>query len=262
MTAALWALGIGAALLGGALAARWLQRASLRGGDIETAFALRLIQAYCAGLHSLRVEGRENIPPDPGPRGLIVIANHTAGVDPLLIQAACPFEVRWMMALDMQAPALRWLWDFARVISVDRALNASRMGLKTAADHVRSGGAVGIFPEGHLERPPRMLLPFQPGLGVLIRRTGAPVLPIVIDGTPQIDPAWASLWRSSRSSIRFLPVVTYERGESAEDITTDLRRRFLEATGWPENEKTPRLVNGRWVQVDVRGEWPEATVGE
>lgn len=261
MTPLLWTLGIGAALLAFALAARWVLRASVRGGDIESALAIRAMQLYARAWHALRTEGLEHIPDRVGPEGLIVIANHTAGVDPLLIQAVCPFEIRWMMAQDMQVESLGWLWKFAKVISVDRASGATRMGLKTAADHVRQGEAVGIFPEGHLERPPRMLLPFQPGLGVLVRRTGAPVMQIVIDGTPQVDPAWASLWRPSASRLRVLPVVRYEK-ETASDIVADLRSRFLEATGWPENDKTPRLVNGRWVQVDVRGEWPEETVGE
>jgi hypothetical protein len=57
---------------------------------------------------------------------------------------------------------------------------------------------IGVFPEGRLERPERHLLPFLPGLGVMIKRTRASVLPIVIEGTPQTETAWASVLASQR----------------------------------------------------------------
>ncbi|HYE02339.1 MAG TPA: hypothetical protein VD963_03785, partial [Phycisphaerales bacterium] len=65
-------------------------------GDVETGLVLWGIRVYAGLLHSLRIRGGRHIPPSRRPGPLIVVANHTAGVDPLLIQSACPFEVRWM----------------------------------------------------------------------------------------------------------------------------------------------------------------------
>jgi len=178
------------------------------------------------------VDIRGQVPDSPFAGPLIIVANHTAGVDPLLIQAACRFEVRWLMASDMRHPALEWLWVYAHIIFVDRAGRDS-MGPREAIGHVRSGGVLGIFPEGGLERPPRTIQPFQPGVGLIIKRTGAPVIPVVIDGTPIADQAWGSLIRRSRAVVRFMDPIRYEKTWTSEGIAIDLRRRFSQWTGWP-----------------------------
>ncbi|HBS29908.1 MAG TPA: hypothetical protein DEB06_10785, partial [Phycisphaerales bacterium] len=41
-------------------------------------------------------------------------------------------------------------------------------------------------------------------------KSGAPVLPVVIEGTPQVDPAWASLAHRSRARVRVLSVRLFE----------------------------------------------------
>src|SRR5690606_28478224 len=64
--------------------------------------ALVFIRLYARFFHALRVEGGEHVPRSLHPGPLILVCNHTAGVDPLLVQAAVPFEIRWMMARDMQ----------------------------------------------------------------------------------------------------------------------------------------------------------------
>lgn len=220
--------------------ARWLSSAPRE--DFETALAWRLSQIYVRLVHGLRVEGVEHIPAGPGP--LVVVANHTAGVDPILVQSVCPFFVRWMMALDMRLPSLEWLWTWIDVISVDRG-GREIVAAREAMRHLAEGGVVGIFPEGTLERPHEHILPFLPGVGLIVHRTGAAVLPVLICGTPQVDPAWSSLWRTSRARIRFLPRVDYaSTGMRAAEITADLRSRFIEASGWPVCDAPDPLAPG------------------
>lgn len=256
MTWPLWAflaIGLYAA---GVAAAHWIARAGPE-GDPETGLVIRVFQMYARLAHNLRIEGLEHIPRSRAAGPMIVVANHTAGVDPILIQAACPFMIRWLMAEDMRVDWLNPMWELGQVIFVDRRKGES-MGVRDALRHLRRGGVIGVFPEGHLERPPRQILPFLPGVGMLIHRSGAPVLMLTIDGAPQVDPAWASLWRPSRTTVRAHTTIDYKAlGLSARDITEDLRRRYCEATGWPRNEITPRLVGMDWVQVDVHGRWPD-----
>lgn len=226
---ALTALGLGVLALLGWLS-DWLIRTPR--GDMDSGAVFRAFQIYSRLVHRLRVDGREHIPAAPGPRGLIVVANHTAGVDPVLVQASLPFEVRWMMARDMQFAGLDWLWELGRVIAVDRSGRDSRSA-REAMRHLESSGVIGIFPEGRIERPAKLLRPFMPGIGLIVKRTGAPVLPIIIEGTPQTGPAWGSLFRSSRASLRVLPVVDYAAsGMSAEEIARDLEARYASWTGW------------------------------
>lgn len=210
-------------------------------GDFETGFAFFVGRLYASTVHALRVRGRKRVPAGAGHGPLIIACNHTAGVDPILVQAACPFLIRWVMAQDMREPRLEWFWRWWEVIFVDRTRPDS-VGIREAIRHLKRGGAIGIFPEGGLERPPKAVLPFLPGIGMLIRRSGARVLTVTIEGTPQVDPAWSSLWRASRSVVHFRELIDYSGSDLAPgEIAEDLRRRFMVYTNWPANDTAPSL---------------------
>ena len=51
--------------------------------------------------------GWDAMPTRPGERGLILVCNHTAGIDPILVEYPLPFPVRWMMWEAMMIPAPR-----------------------------------------------------------------------------------------------------------------------------------------------------------
>lgn len=244
---------------------RWAHAARLRPRDTLTGAFRRLFQLYATAVHRLAKEGTRNIPvrspwPEPNQaasQGLVVVANHTSFMDPLLIQAALPFEVRWIMGADMAAPALKKFWDYARIIMVDRRTGESAP-LREAIKHLKSGGVIGVFPEGFLERPPRHLLPFQDGVGLIISRAGSKVLPVVIDGTPQTEPRHRAILTPSRSRIRFLPLIDYtHRKLSPAEIAADLRRVFADATGWATSDRVPKWENGRWIELDMHGDHVE-----
>ncbi len=230
----------------GILAAGWaaaialglvVRRLAPEPDDPRTGLAMLGLKMYARLVHGLRIEGALSMHGHSGP--LVLVANHTAGVDPLLIQSACPFFVRWMMAEDMRWPALSRLWEFGRIIFVDRHAGGA-VGLREAMGALRQGDVVGIFPEGGIEVPPQTILPFREGVGVLIRRSKAIVLPVVIDGTPQVSTARTSLWTPSRARLRFMPPINYTDAKlSAAEITADLHSRFLEWTQWPESTQPP-----------------------
>jgi 1-acyl-sn-glycerol-3-phosphate acyltransferase len=160
-----WVIAVAVVLLAWAAACRRLLDNPRQ--DVEAGLILNAVGLFVRVVHRLRVEGRENVPAGRQPGPLLVVANHTAGVDPLLVQAACPFEIRWMMASDMRLVVGEPLWRWARVI-----FTASDPGQVAAAReamrHLQSGGVLGIFPEGGLERPARRILPFRPVIGMLI----------------------------------------------------------------------------------------------
>ena len=204
--------------------------------DADAGLLLLFIRLYSRVMHRVRYEGLANVRAVEQRRPMIVIANHTAGVDPLLIQNATRvFEPRWMMAADMRVPQLEPFWRWTRIIDVDRYESDARSA-RVAMAHLKQGGVLGIFPEGGIERPSRSLLPFLPGVGLLIKRSGATVLPVIIEGTPQVDPAFAALWHRSRSVVRFMEPIGYaDRGLSASAIVADLQARYEAWTGWPVN---------------------------
>jgi 1-acyl-sn-glycerol-3-phosphate acyltransferase len=271
-----------------ALAATWLafalalvgvRRLRVRRDEGFSGLMILLWRLYSFGFQRLRVEGREHAPARPlcdargvadfgeraaagelaeRPRPLIVLANHTAGIDPVLIQTALPFEPRWMMAADMRLRLLEPLWRYARIIFVDRG-EPDSTSLRTALAHLKASGALGIFPEAHLERPPRHVLPFKPGVGLMVKRSRALVLPVVVDGTPTGPTAWSSLLKRGRCRVRIFPPIDYTLDGMPTDagaIRDDLERRLREAAGWPASPVRP--------EVDAAGElrWIDRQTGD
>jgi 1-acyl-sn-glycerol-3-phosphate acyltransferase len=215
------------------LTGSWITRQNFRRDDPLYGLGLALIKLYCRVYHGLRVEGVENLPPSlSGP--LLVVCNHTAGVDPALVQTACPFEIRWMMARDMMLPRYERFWTWLRIIPVDRASRRDVTGAREAVKHLREGGVIGVFPEGGIERPPRTLMPFMPGVGLLASKSRSPVLPVFISGTPVTPKAWGSLWVPSRAVVRFGPLRTYSNAMTPDQISEDLRDWFAQTSGWPK----------------------------
>jgi 1-acyl-sn-glycerol-3-phosphate acyltransferase len=203
--------------------------------DAEYGLGLAFVGVYVRLVHRLRVFGR--VPDREAGKGLLVVVNHTAGVDPVLVQAACPFEIRWMMARDMMIPSLDMWWRWLDVIPVDRGEpgkpGSDATAAKEAIRHLRSGGTVGVFPEGGIERPTQTMRPFAPGIGLLVRMTKARVLPVIIEGTPETGSAWGSLTTRSTSRVTMLPVFEPADGkQSAEEITRTIQDLFVRATGW------------------------------
>ena len=201
--------------------------------------AYRLVQVYARLVHRVRVEGAEHIPREREPGGLVVVCNHTAGVDPLLVQSAVPFEIRWMMATDMRLPQFEWVWSRARIISVNRG-GRDGTGARDAIRHVKAGGVLGVFPEGGIARPRGVLFPFHPGVGLIIARTGAPVLPVAIRGTPDADRAWGSLWKPSRATVTFGPLRRFDPADRPQQIADALRAWFAATTGWQQMDDSPQ----------------------
>ncbi len=202
-----------------------------------------ILRLYNRLMHRVRYEGLGHIPPVGKPT--LFVCNHTAGIDPLLVHLASGHDIRWMMARDMRTPMLETFWNWMRIIDVDR-IAGDPAAAREALRELAQGGSVGIFPEGGLERPTNQLIPFEPGVGLIIKKSRAIVVPVVIDGTPQVDPAFASLWHPSRSRVVFHEPIDYAgSGLSAKDIAQDLFARYQSWTGWPVNENPRQIEAGR-----------------
>lgn len=199
--------------------------------DEGTALLVFGIRLYARFFHRMTIEGGGNIPNTREPGALIVVGNHTAGVDPFLVQAATWFEVRWMMGLDMMIPALNPVWAWADVIGVNRE-GKDMAGTREAMRHVKRGKVLGIFPEGRIERPAGELLPFAPGAGFLIARSKAPVLPVWISGTPQAAEAWGSLYRRGRVRLVVGPLMHFPADATPESVVQALEAWFRKTSGW------------------------------
>jgi len=147
----------------------------------------------------LRIEGRERLPA-AGP--VLVVANHSSYLDPPMIGVSA---TRWVGFLAQAGLAklgpMRWWLGQAGVTLIDR--NApSKDAMRLVADCLRAGEVVGLFPEGTRSRD-GSVGPFRTGVEFLVRRTGAPVLPVGIQGAHRAFPRGAWLPRPRKIVVRY-----------------------------------------------------------
>ena len=148
-------------------------------------------------LARLRIEGSENVP-DSGP--LLVVANHFHFVDPVAVIRVMPWPLEFIGGSRMpNAPTgVKWLaslWGTHRV----RRAGSSRQALKAAESVLKTGGILGIFPEGGSWAT--VLRPARPGAAYLAVRTGATILPVGIDGLTELFTSFLRL-RRARVTVR------------------------------------------------------------
>ena len=205
-------------------------------GESASRGGLKLLaMAYCRLVHRLKITGRENIPEDlSGP--LVVIANHTSGLDPIFLQLGIQRPwIRWMMADDMRMPLLEPFLNWMGNIWVDR-FHPSPHALISAVRHLRSGGAIGIFPEGRVPEPPHEIRPFLPGLGHMVVKGKARVLVAIVDGTPHTHELGKDLFTRSHSTLHIVGVMDFEPTATPDAVSDAVRAKLIEASGWPANE--------------------------
>ncbi len=136
----------------------------------------------------LRVQGTEHLPQTGA---YLLVPNHISDLDPLAIAAALPFgrlrRVYWagdVVRLFGNA-ILRQLCRAVHLCPVDERMPAS--AIDTASLVLSRGNVQVWFPEGW-RSPDGRLQRFLPGIGSVVAKTRAPVVPVYISGTFQAMP--------------------------------------------------------------------------
>jgi len=131
-----------------------------------------------------RVRHRERIIEEGG---AILAMNHESYLDPPLAGIACKREIFFLARKTLlKWPILGPIFPDLNVIPVDQD-RADMSALKTIIKRVRAGGCTVIFPEGARTLDGK-LQPAQPGLGLVIAKTLAPVVPMRIFGAHEAFP--------------------------------------------------------------------------
>lgn len=143
-----------------------------------------LSKAIARAFFRYRVIGAENVIED-GP--VILAANHASFLDPPLVGIACRRGIHYLARKSLlDWPVLGPILPELNVIPVDQK-NADRSALMAAIRVVREGGAIILFPEGTRSTDGR-LQSAQPGVGMLVAKTGAPVVPVRVFGSFEAFP--------------------------------------------------------------------------
>jgi len=133
--------------------------------------------------YDFKVEGLENIPKTGA---LLIAGNHLSNADPPAIGsfAGLVRDSRFVAKKELfEIPLLGWFFHHCNYIPVDRKRTIGDMGaLKEVVDALSKGESVVMFPEGTRSKTGKPQKP-KSGIGFLVYKTGAPVLPVRIDGT-------------------------------------------------------------------------------
>jgi 1-acyl-sn-glycerol-3-phosphate acyltransferase len=128
----------------------------------------------------VRIEGREKVR-----RGVayVMVANHQSLVD-ILVLFRLFVHFKWVSKIEnFRLPFIGWNMTLNRYIELRRgdAESGARM-LRECEETLSAGSSIMLFPEGTRSLDGE-LRPFKHGAFTVARRTGAPILPILVEGT-------------------------------------------------------------------------------
>jgi 1-acyl-sn-glycerol-3-phosphate acyltransferase len=133
----------------------------------------------------VHVEGREKIRPKTA---YVMVANHQSLLD-ILVLFRLFAHFKWVSKIEnFRVPAIGWNMSLNRYIKLRRGDQASAERMMRACERtLAAGSSVMMFPEGSRSADGQ-LRPFKRGAFALAQRAGAPLLPIVLQGTAQALP--------------------------------------------------------------------------
>ncbi len=145
-------------------------------------YTVRFVLWGLSGLiYRTRVFGRTNIP-ETG--GALLVCNHVSFADGVLVGIHATRHVR-LIAYDgnLKSPFVSWLSKTMRAIPINSTGGPKALiqSLQAANQALRNGDVVCIFAEGGITRTGQ-LLAFQRGLMKIVEGTGAPIIPVYLDG--------------------------------------------------------------------------------
>jgi len=131
-------------------------------------------------IYRFRVRGDDAIPAT-GPA--ILVCNHVSFIDPVLLMAASPRPVRFLMDHRIfRIPVLGWVFRMAKAIPIAPKHEdpvAYEAAFAAAAQVLAEGDLLGIFPEGGITMDGQ-LLPFKGGIMRILEQHPVPVVPMAL----------------------------------------------------------------------------------
>ncbi len=191
--------------------AMWITNAGVRAAGIE-----------------IQISGLENI---PAGRSCIFMSNHVSNLDPPVLIPLLPGRSSVLLKKElMNIPILGRAMRMAKFVPVERGnrRDAAKTSVEAAADALRSGLHILVYPEGTRSLNGR-LSTFKKGPFFLAEETQAPIIPIALSGTQTMMRKGSSAITPGVARIRVLPAIEPSKYETREELMTAVRSAIAEA---------------------------------
>jgi 1-acyl-sn-glycerol-3-phosphate acyltransferase len=191
-------------------------------------FCYHLIKLVGRTFFRLRVVHRERMI-NHGP--VILASNHESYLDPPLVGSVADRAIFFLARKTLLAgPFFGWLLPKLNVIPVDQE-GSDRSALKALIRILKAGEGTLVFPEGERTLDGR-LRPALPGLGFVIAKTLAPVVPMRIFGAREALPRGGGRVRLRRITIVVGEPIYFAAADlqpPGKDIYLRLSQRVMDA---------------------------------
>jgi 1-acyl-sn-glycerol-3-phosphate acyltransferase len=162
---------------------------------------------------------------------VILATNHQSFFDPPLAGNAADRAIYFLAKKSlMDVPILGWLLPRLNVIPVNLE-RGDRSALKALIRVLSAGDCALVFPEG-TRTPDGNLQPAEPGLGLIIAKTRAPVVPMRIFGAYDAWPIGGKMRLGPNITIVVGEAIHFSEADfegSGKDLYTRLSQRVMDA---------------------------------
>ncbi len=166
----------------------------------------------------------------------VILANHRSHLDGPLLLCLLPLRFAFVIKRELaRIPFFGWGAKAVGYVPIDRHDPRNAVsGMKVAAQAVRAGRRVLVFPEGTRSRTGSWL-PFKKGGVVLALEAQAPILPVGVAGTAALLPSGSLSPKPGRAVVVVgKPIATEgltyaDRDRLLERVETEIRALFAEA---------------------------------
>ncbi len=192
---------------------------------VARAWGLSILKA--SRIH-VTVKGFSNIDPE---KPYIFMPNHMSNFDIPVLLAHLKVQFRWLAKAELfRIPLFGYAMKRVGYISIDRSNRKSAFqSLSMAADTIRNGRSVLIFPEGTRSRD-QSVKAFKKGGFVLAVEAGVPIVPVVIHGTWRIMSKNKLMIRPGNVTVEIMPPIDtkdYSR-KTKDDLVEKVRTVIVE----------------------------------
>ncbi len=191
--------------------AMWIAHAGIRAAGIRT-----------------EISGVEHV---PAGKSCIFMCNHVSNLDPPVVLPLLPGRCSVLLKKElMNIPILGLAMRMGKFVPVERGnkREAAKASVAAAADALRSGLHILVFPEGTRSRDGR-LAAFKKGPFYLAQETKAPIVPIAISGTERMMKKGSAAITPGVARVQMLPAIDPAQYATREELIRAVREAIARA---------------------------------